>query len=105
MSAEQPYTDEAMKDALMTELALCLFNDLTVSETTGRVWAVIAAAMAEKDAEIARLREAVQGLLDMPGNLDTDCNPPEAQQLVLAARLKAWANARQTLKPESPDHD
>jgi len=53
-----------MRDALMIELAFCLHNDLTVSETTGRVCAVIAAAMAADKAEIARLRELVHPLVD-----------------------------------------
>jgi len=102
MSAEQPYTDEAMKDALMTELALCLFNDLTVSETTGRVWAVITAAMAEKDAEIARLREALEGLID-----DDPCwydhhGYCQAHYVTSPCEM---AIARQALKPESTDHD
>jgi hypothetical protein len=104
MSAEQPYTDEAMKvwNAAYQAWDNCVTQEYDAGDQAAA--SVITAAMAEKNAEIARLREAVQGLLDMPGNLDTDCNPPEAQQLVLAARLKAWANARQrpqTRKPRS----
>lgn len=68
--------------------------------------AVIAAAMEADKVEIARLREAVQSLLDMPGDIDISCNPPEMQQAVLAARLQAWAKARQALGDtrEAPSH-
>lgn len=65
-----------------------------IEDAALRIASAIQAAFAERE---ARLVGALEGLLNMPGDIDTTCNPPEVQQLILAARLKAWAEARATL--------
>ena len=44
-----------------------------------------------------QLVEAVERLLNMPGDIDTECNPPEMQQRALKERLEAWQFARAAL--------
>jgi len=80
-------SEEAMRDALMIELAFCLHNDLTVSETTGRVCAVIAAAMAADKAEIVRLEGALRRIEGVYRHSREDAaeNAYEMQSIATAA--------------------
>ena len=50
------------------------------------------------DADIVRqLVEAIDGLMNMPGDVDRACNSAELRKSVLAARLTAWGSARAAL--------
>jgi hypothetical protein len=53
-------------------------------------------------AEIARLREALERLLTMPGDVDLSCNPHQAQVDALNARRKVWNFARAALSESMP---
>ena len=48
-------------------------------------------------AEVERLREALERLLTMPGDVDLSCNPHQAQVDALNARREVWNFARAAL--------
>jgi hypothetical protein len=54
-------------------------------------------AIEAQAAEIERLREALERLLTMPGDVDLSCNPHQAQVDALNARRKVWNFARAAL--------
>lgn len=60
---------------------------------------VIAAKLAEKDAEIARLREALERGIEALSQEQFHPDDPECELCRVADLM------RQALKPESPDHD
>jgi hypothetical protein len=59
-------------------------------------------AIEAQAAEIARLREALERLLTMPGDVDLSCNPHQAQVDALNARRKVWNFARAALSEPMP---
>jgi hypothetical protein len=59
-------------------------------------------AIEAQAAEIARLREALERLLTMPGDVDLSCNPHQAQVDALNARRKVWNFARAALSGPMP---
>jgi hypothetical protein len=86
MTDTKPYTDEAM--ALLRKTVHVYGGELIPGENEDRAAAVITAAMAEKDAKIARLRDVLKYIAFYHGA------GHRVTEIALAA-----------LKPESPDHD
>jgi len=69
---------------------------------TQRMLTEAADAIEAQAAEIARLREALERLLTMPGDVDLSCNPHQAQVDALNARRKVWNFARAALSEPMP---
>ena len=69
-------------------------------DKTERVQAFARHRIAAEAAQLDALREAadaLQLLLNMPGDVDGTCNPPELGAAALAERRAAWIAARQAL--------
>jgi hypothetical protein len=69
---------------------------------TQRMLTEAADAIEAQAAEIARLREALERLLTMPGDVDLSCNPHQAQVDALNARREVWNFARAALSEPMP---